>query len=565
MNNFKRTILMLCLMLSGAFFGAKAFGQEWENIIPYHKTDSVMTRQYCAYEMSDGRIIVSASFIYNIGSYIAGYPFYPPHNALVALSPDGEELAQNNYFRPGYWGSSYNPYVFENEKGEVFMLTTYSPDHESRYFNYFKNYDNPPTDAILGLYKLDDDLGIVEAFEYSFPVDTIQGQDEYSPCESSGGIHLHSAIYDEGCIVGAYTKNVSYDRDSIHGYDSLFFFRMNLEGELLANVGYEIPYSGWEWQLLFWREQLAKTDFGYIYYANRSGFVPSNGEKTSKGRAIYVDNDFNLLKTRPFQHPGNPGAGADSFEDVSVKRSKHNTTYFATRSSQSYSQTKDDCLLYELDDNIEGMEEQIPVIREIQRKTQNFDCVAESRAVEVGNDNSIFFCYSLNCGYQDSDSWTIVERLDEDFNTLMEVYYGNGSDMIWTCAESITLTSENDILMTVWLRNLNDREEWGSTVVKFPAEAFVGIDEAHDNGLKVAIAYPNPGKDVLNIRTGLKDARVEVYDMNGRLVHSQALTENVTAIDAGDWAEGFYVWKVYTTGVSTGSTTLVETGKWIKE
>ncbi len=106
---------------------------------------------------------------------------------------------------------------------------------------------------------------------------------------------------------------------------------------------------------------------------------------------------------------------------------------------------------------------------------------------------------------------------------------------------------------------LDDFNIGATSVVKFPAEAFVGIEEAHENGLKVAIAYPNPGKDVLNIRTGLRDARVEVCDMNGRLVHSQALTENVTAIDAGDWAEGVYVWKVLANSKE------VETGKWIKE
>ena len=93
------------------------------------------------------------------------------------------------------------------------------------------------------------------------------------------------------------------------------------------------------------------------------------------------------------------------------------------------------------------------------------------------------------------------------------------------------------------------------------ADSFWNVEEAHENGLKVAIAYPNPGKDVLNIRTGLKDARVEVYDLNGRLIHSQALTEHVTAIDAGDWAKEGYVWKVYISdgGPSTGSGTLVFT------
>ena len=102
-------------------------------------------------------------------------------------------------------------------------------------------------------------------------------------------------------------------------------------------------------------------------------------------------------------------------------------------------------------------------------------------------------------------------------------------------------------------------------IYKVTLTDLLDIEEAHNAGFSMAVAYPNPGKDVLNIRTALQNARVEVYDMNGRLICSQAITENVTAIDAGGWAEGIYVWKVYTTGVSTGSTTLVETGKWVKE
>ncbi len=104
-------------------------------------------------------------------------------------------------------------------------------------------------------------------------------------------------------------------------------------------------------------------------------------------------------------------------------------------------------------------------------------------------------------------------------------------------------------------------------IYKITPEDFVSVEEAHLHGLAVATAYPNPGGSTLNIRTTMPNARVEVYDMKGRLIHSQALTENVTEIDAGDWAEGVYVWKVYTLdgGPSTGSGNLVETGKWIKQ
>jgi hypothetical protein len=104
-------------------------------------------------------------------------------------------------------------------------------------------------------------------------------------------------------------------------------------------------------------------------------------------------------------------------------------------------------------------------------------------------------------------------------------------------------------------------------IIKISVSDFLNVEEAHSHGFAVATAYPNPGKDVLNIRTGLWDAWVEVYDVNGRLVYRQEITGNVTAINTTDWSEGSYVWKVYASGggPSTGSGTLVETGKWIKK
>ena len=63
----------------------------------------------------------------------------------------------------------------------------------------------------------------------------------------------------------------------------------------------------------------------------------------------------------------------------------------------------------------------------------------------------------------------------------------------------------------------------------------------------------------VNIRTGLKDARVEVYDMNGRMVYGQEITDNVTTITTTSWPSGTYIWKVIANGRKA------ETGKWIKE
>ncbi len=152
--------------------------------------------------------------------------------------------------------------------------------------------------------------------------------------------------------------------------------------------------------------------------------------------------------------------------------------------------------------------------------------------------------------------------LDEDLNKKGEIYYHNDKRALYPVS---VYACPKDGCLVVASGSNRETLAQENVIYKVSQSILDGIDEAHDAGFAVAMAYPNPGKDVLNIRTALQNARVEVYDMNGKLIHSQALTENATAIDATDWAEGVYVWKVYTTGVSTGSTTLAETGKWVKE
>ena len=72
-------------------------------------------------------------------------------------------------------------------------------------------------------------------------------------------------------------------------------------------------------------------------------------------------------------------------------------------------------------------------------------------------------------------------------------------------------------------------------------------------------AYPNPGKNVLNIRTTLHNARIEVYDMSGKQIYNQEITDNITTINTSYWSSGTYLWKVLVNGKEA------ESGKWVKE
>ena len=95
----------------------------------------------------------------------------------------------------------------------------------------------------------------------------------------------------------------------------------------------------------------------------------------------------------------------------------------------------------------------------------------------------------------------------------------------------------------------------------------LGALEAPDwDGVEEQVAnssvYPNPGKDVLHIMTDGEDVSVVVYDLNGRKMFERQIQGNSTSIITENWPSGMYCWKIYST---SGSTAIVETGKWIKE
>jgi hypothetical protein len=548
-----RFYILLALLL---MFGAEAFAQEWEYADEFSYSDNECMVNFDATELSDGTIAVSSVYYFKSGEG----DFYSYHSAARKLSANGELLAEKSHFRESYFSPNI-PYLIENPDGGLYMLATYSPDHDYTYFNYFKNYDNPPDKAIIGLYKLDENLDVEASYEHDFVIDTFEKHDSqwnWLPNHYSGQIYVFSAFEDEGNIVGGYIKTISHGNENQDWHDSIFFFRMNFEGEFENLTGYEMTTRGGAVSYIYRRNHIVKDDSGYLFYIQgRSCLTNYSPNVNRQGCVFRLDENLNIQDVREFRHVDYGQMPENTFYNITVKRSKHNTTYLATSSkSKSDPSNDEDCRLYEYDDSGTS----VSVTNHIVRGTDQWDMPAMLKGVDVAEDNTVFFAYTLNVGFMnDLDSWMMIERLDADFDTISTVYYDmGGCDNIHSEAYGITATNDGGVLLAFSSVNLDNTDQHWTTVTKFPAEAFMGIDEAHDNGLKVAVAYPNPGKDVLNIRTGLKDARVEVYDMSGRMIYGQKITENVTSINAESWSSGIYVWKVIANGKEA------ESGKWIK-
>ena len=553
MKNAKFYTLLATLLM----FGTKVFGQEWEFASEFSYSSDECITNFDATELLDGTIAVSSVHYFKSGEG----DFYSYHSAARKLSANGELLAEKSHFRESYFSPNI-PYLIENPNGGLYMLATYSPDHDYTYFNYFKNYENPPDKAIIGLYRLDENLDIETSYEHDFVIDTFEKHDSqwnWLPNHYSGQIYVFSAFEDEGSIVGGYIKTISHGSENQEWHDSIFFFRMNFEGEFEDFTGYEMTTRGGAVSYIYRRNHIVKDDSGYLFYIQgRSCLADFSPNANRQGCVFRLDEHLNVLNVREFRHVDYGQMPENNFYNITVKRSKHNTTYLATSSkSKSDPSNDEDCRLYEYD----ASGTSISVANHVVRGTDQWDMPAMLKGVDVAEDNTVFFAYTLNVGFMnDLDSWMMIERLDANFDTISTVYYDlGGYDNIHSEAYGITATNDGGALLTFSSANLDNTNQHWTTVTKFPAEAFDDIDEAHDNGLKVAIAYPNPGKDVLNIRTGLKDAWVEVYDMSGRMVYRQEITDNITTIITTSWPSGTYIWKVIANGKKA------ESGKWIKQ
>ncbi len=132
---------------------------------------------------------------------------------------------------------------------------------------------------------------------------------------------------------------------------------------------------------------------------------------------------------------------------------------------------------------------------------------------------------------------TWVEGIGSDFGLLWSGYYGVYDG--WHCLLCF--------------------HQYGELVWENPEYGFCTYTTVEENKDSEIALYPNPGNNTLNICTTLQNACVEVYDINGRLVHNQEITDNVTSINVESWPSGAYLWKVVANGKEA------ESGKWIKQ
>ena len=58
--------------------------------------------------------------------------------------------------------------------------------------------------------------------------------------------------------------------------------------------------------------------------------------------------------------------------------------------------------------------------------------------------------------------------------------------------------------------------------------------------------YPNPNNGVFSIKTNTENAKIKIYDLMGKLLHTQKLNNNHENINLSNITKGLYIVELYT-------------------
>ncbi len=104
------------------------------------------------------------------------------------------------------------------------------------------------------------------------------------------------------------------------------------------------------------------------------------------------------------------------------------------------------------------------------------------------------------------------------------------------------------------LRNMSDGDTGSVSVQAFNACGVSQLSTLHIGSVGIAEmgnrsearVYPNPTSDQLYVEAEVAAERVEVYDLSGRRLHVQSLSDGRTVLSMSDYSAGCYVLKVMT-------------------
>lgn len=178
-------------------------------------------------------------------------------------------------------------------------------------------------------------------------------------------------------------------------------------------------------------------------------------------------------------------------------------------------------------------------------------------------DNNIYIGGTSNFDYFNPffstlDSWYHLIKINPDITPIWENWYGGDA---YYHLYSILATSDSGCLM---VGNRYDYETQGQErdiyVVKVNSEGLIVWTQEIQPDKSLFTIFPNPGENLINIRTPKGEFDFELINHNGMVVLDQLIQNGGKTINTEALHSGLFVYRI--TDINNK---VIQTGKWIKK
>jgi hypothetical protein len=178
------------------------------------------------------------------------------------------------------------------------------------------------------------------------------------------------------------------------------------------------------------------------------------------------------------------------------------------------------------------------------------------------NGNNIYIGGTSNLDYYNPflstfDSWFHLIKINPDISPIWEYWYGGDA---YYFLYSILATNDGGCIM---VGNRYDYEtqnqERDIFIVKVDSNGLITWTQQIPFAKQESMVYPNPGTNLLNIKSTCNEMEFELININGQVVIRQMLDNNCSVINAESIKSGIYFYRLI-----DKKNKAIETGKWIK-
>lgn len=161
--------------------------------------------------------------------------------------------------------------------------------------------------------------------------------------------------------------------------------------------------------------------------------------------------------------------------------------------------------------------------------------------------------------------WTInymmLTKLDENLDIVWTKFYGGNASYR---LDHVVATEDGGCIMVGKYLYPDTMNYEDIIILKVDADGNSSLPtgvENTENFVKDVIVYPNPTTGFINIQKGqqIQNAKIEIYDLNGKLIIRQVLSSDISKINLKNNPKGTYIYKIM------NKNKLLDTGKIILE